>query len=246
MVTTPAAAPEPQPPVNHLGQMFGALFSTKATFEDIAKRPSWVAPIVLFTLLGIVAGALIAQRTDWRSFFQRQNENNSRLAQAPPEQKERVLETQLKFAPISSYAFGALGPVLVVLVLTLVYWGAFNLFNGAGLNYGASFAITAHAYVPSLIASVLVIITIFLKQPGEIDPEHLLATNLGAFLADDAPKWLQSLGSSLELFWIWFLALLAIGFAAANPKKIKPASAFGVVFGLWLLWVLIKVGWVAL
>ncbi len=74
----------------------------------------------------------------------------------------------------------------------------------------------------------------------------MLATNVGAFLADDAPKWLQSLGSSLEIFWIWFLVLLAVGFAASNPKKINPGSAFGVVFGLWLLWVLIKVGWAAM
>ncbi|OLC88693.1 MAG: hypothetical protein AUH88_00510 [Acidobacteria bacterium 13_1_40CM_4_61_5] len=71
-------------------------------------------------------------------------------------------------------------------------------------------------------------------------------SNVAAFLADDAPKWLSTLGQSLDLFWIWCLALVAIGFAAASPKKIKTGSALGTVFGIWLIWVLARVGWAAL
>jgi hypothetical protein len=51
------------------------------------------------------------------------------------------------------------------------------------------------------------------------------------------------LGQSLELFWIWTLALAALGFSAASPKKIKPAGAFLTVYGLWAVWVLGKVAW---
>jgi hypothetical protein len=39
------------------------------------------------------------------------------------------------------------------------------------------------------------------------------------------------------------MALLAIGFAAANPKKISKAGAYGVVFGVWGVYVLVKVMW---
>jgi hypothetical protein len=42
------------------------------------------------------------------------------------------------------------------------------------------------------------------------------------------------------------MVLAAIGFSAANPKKIKPAMAYSVVFGLWGVWVLAKVAWAAL
>jgi hypothetical protein len=37
------------------------------------------------------------------------------------------------------------------------------------------------------------------------------------------------------------MALVALGFSAANPKKIKPAGAFLTVFGMWTVWVLGKV-----
>jgi hypothetical protein len=73
-----------------------------------------------------------------------------------------------------------------------------------------------------------------------------VATSLKAFLPDDAPKVLAALGSSLELFWIWVLVLIAIGFAAANPKKIKLGASLGIVFGLWAIWVLGKVAWASL
>jgi hypothetical protein len=42
------------------------------------------------------------------------------------------------------------------------------------------------------------------------------------------------------------MALLAIGFAAANPKKISKGGAFGVVLGVWAVWVLVKVCWAAI
>jgi hypothetical protein len=89
----------------------------------------------------------------------------------------------------------------------------------------------------------LAIIILLIKPRGEVDPEHFLASSLAAFLPDDAPHWLEALGQSLELFWIWTLALVAIGFSAANPRKIKPAGAFLTVFGISAVWVCGKVVW---
>jgi hypothetical protein len=82
-----------------------------------------------------------------------------------------------------------------------------------------------------------------IKPHGDVDPEHFLASNFAAFLPDDAPKWLAALGQSRELFWIWTMALVAVGFSAASPKKIKPAGAFLTVFGLWAVGVLGRVAW---
>jgi hypothetical protein len=128
----------------------------------------------------------------------------------------------------------------------LIYWASFNLFSGAGVKYGAAFGITTHAFVPTIIQNILAMVILPLKSYGDVDPESIVAANVKAFLGDGAPKWLAALGSSLDLFWIWFMVLVAIGFSAANPKKVKPATAFSVVFGLWGVWVLAKVVWAAL
>ncbi len=249
MVTTPVAAPgsapEPSGPESAFSRIIGAFLSPKSTFARIAARPTWIAPMALLTVLSIGVTTLLVQKMDWRSFMEQKLAKNPRTEQMPAEQKERIIESQSKYAPAFSYGIGVCGPILGTLVIALIYFGAFNLFSGAGLKYGTSFGITAHAFLPATLSSILAIVTLFFKARGDIDPEHLLASSAAAILPDGSPHWLEVLGNSLELFWIWCLVLLAIGFAAANPKKIKPGTAFGTVFGLWVLWVLIKVAWAA-
>ena len=97
-----------------------------------------------------------------------------------------------------------------------------------------------------MIATVLAVVTIFLKRSGDVDPEHLVASNAGALLSTDAPRWQMSLASSLDIFWIWVMLLLAMGFSVTNPKKVSFGKAIGIVFGLWIVWVIMKVGWAAI
>lgn len=246
MATMPAVAPEPQVPINHFGRIIGVFVSPRKTFAEIARRPSWIAPLLLMAVIGIFVAGLMNQKMNWGSFIRQKAEQNSRFAQLSDEQKDRALGTQVKYAPVFSYAIGGLGSVLAVLCFALIYWGAFNLFCGAGLNFERSFGIASHGYLPSVLAGILILSTLPFKAYGELDPEHMLASNPGAFLGSDSPKWLQTLGMSLDIFWIWILVLFAIGYSAANPKKIKTSTAFGIVFGLWLVWVLGKVAWAAI
>jgi len=238
-----AQLPQEQVPINHVGRLIGALVSPKQTFEEIARRPSWVAPIVLLTILGLIVSFALNQRMDWGSYIRQQAEKSPRFAQLSEDQKQNALATQVKLAPFFSYLIGALATAISVLILALVYWGAFSLLAGANPGFGKSFGIVSHAFVPTVIATGLAIVTIFLKRPGDVDPEHLLASNLGALLGSDAPRWQMSLATSLDIFWIWVLILLAVGFSATNPKKVSAGKAAGIVFGLWIVWLAAKVGW---
>jgi hypothetical protein len=72
MATTPIPAPEAQANISPFGRIVGVLFSPKSTFEDIARKPSWVAPIVILTLIGISMNVFLAKKADWRSFSEEQ------------------------------------------------------------------------------------------------------------------------------------------------------------------------------
>lgn len=249
MDTTPAApipVPEAQAPVNHFGRIFGVFFSPKKTFAQIAERPSWLAALLLMVVLGTVVGGMLNTKMNWGDYIRHKAEENARFAQLSEEQKDRTLAPQIKFWSRFSYCAAAVGVPIFALFFGLIYWASFNLFSGAGLRYGTAFAITVHAYLPSVIQSILALVILPLKSFGDVDPESIVATNVKSFLSADAPKWLAALGSSLDLFWIWFMVLAAIGFAAANPKKIKSNTAYLVVFGLWGVWVLAKVVWAAI
>jgi Yip1 domain len=246
MATTPAPAPEAQKSISHFGRIFGALFSPKKTFAQIAERPSWLAPLLLMAILGTVVGAMLNTKMNWGDYIRHKAEESPRFAQLSEEQKDQALAPQVKFWSKFSYGIGAVVVPISALFFALIYWGAFNLFSGAVLRYGSAFGITAHAFLPTTIQSILAMVILPLKSYGDVDPESIVATNVKAFLSEGSPKWLGSLGSSLDLFWIWCMVLTAIGFTAANPKKIKPGTAYSVVFGLWGVWVLAKVAWAAL
>jgi hypothetical protein len=245
MATTtavPPAAPEPQPQMSAISRVFGVLFSPQKTFEDIVRKPGWFLPITLLTILSIAVSFGLNQRMNWREFMSQQIEKSPQGAQLSADQKEQRIEAGAKFAPISTYVFGTLGPLLAALIFALVMWGAYSLLGGASTNFSTAMAITAHAFMTGLISSPLFLLVIFLKAPGTIDLDNPVATNLAAFLPDDSAKWLVALLKSFDVFTFWTLILIAIGFAVTSPKKLKGSKPYVIAFGVWAAYVVCRVG----
>ena len=248
-MATPAITPESVPQVSSVGRIFGVIFSPKATFESIVQRPTWILPLLLISVISIVTVFIFGQRVGWRGFMIRQDQQNSRLQkqmdQMTPDQRDKMLDQQTKIAPIFGYVGAVLGIFVAPVVVAAVLMVAFNMMVGGGIRFKTSLGIVAHSWVTALIGGLLGILVLFLKDPSTIDIQHLVATNAGAFLSDDAPKWQESLLSSFDLFTFWSMILMSIGYSATNPKKISFGKAFGTVVGVWLLYVIVKVGFAA-
>ena len=243
MATTSLPAPGAQAAISPFGRIIGTLFSPKSTFEDIVRKPGWVLPVVLLTLLSLGVSFAINQRINWREFMSQQIEKSPSAANMSAEQKEQRIEGGAKFSPAFTYAIGLLGPVIATLLVGLVMWGSYNLLGGANTNFGTSLSITAHAFLTGLVSSPLLILILYLKPIGSVDLENPVAANLAAVLPDDAAKWLFALCKSIDIFSIWTLILLAIGFAATNPKKLAGSKAFSIAFTVWAVFVVCRVGW---
>jgi hypothetical protein len=248
-MATPAIAPEPSAPVSSVGRILGVIFSPQPTFESIVQRPTWILPLILLCVVSATVVFVFSQRVGWRGFMERQNQTNARLQKQmesmTPDQRDKMLETQTKYAAVFGYVGVVLGTFIGALLVAAVLLAAFNVIGGGRIGFTTSLGIVAHSWVPGIIAGLLGILIIFLKDPSTVDIQHLLATNAGAFLSDDAPKWQESLLSSLDLFVFWYLILMSIGYSATNPKKISFGKAFGTVVGVWLLYVIVKVGFTA-
>jgi hypothetical protein len=245
MATTtsiPAPDAQSQPAISPIGRVFGVFFSPKPTFEDIVRKSSWVLPFVLLTLFSIGVTFAINQRINWREFMTQQIEKSPRSANMSAEQKQQQIDGGAKFTPIFTWAIGVCGPILFILVVALAMWGAYNLLGGANTDFSTSFAITSHAALTGLVSSLLFILILYLKPYGTVDLENPVATNLAAFLPDDSAKWLAVLLKSIDIFTFWTLILLAIGFAATNPKKLRGSKAFTIAFSVWAVYVICRVG----
>jgi len=243
MATSPMPVAEPQASISSFGRLIGTLFSPKATFEDIVRKPTWVLPtalIVVFSFLGAIA---LNSHFNWREYISQQIEKNSRASQLSTEQKEQQIEVSAKYSPIAAYAFGLILPVAGLLVISLVLMGAYNLLAAVGVNFKTSLSIVSHALFPAAVVGTILFTTVlFLKPVGMFDLDNPVATNLAALFPDDAAKWLVALGKNVDLLEIWKLVLLAIGFAAVNPRKLKPGRSFIIVLSVFLVYVILRVG----
>ena len=239
----PAEVPESG---NSISRIFGALFSPKATFESIVRRPTWLVPLLLLTLVSMGAGFAIGQRMGWRPLIEQQIQKNPsaqrRLEQLTPEQRQQIIDQQVKYVPISVYVASTLGSAVVLVIIAAVFLGIFNLASGVPMGFATSLSIAVYAWTPRLIYGLLAILILFLKDPSTVDPQNIVASNPAVFLADGAAAWLATLLRSLDLFSFWVMGLLSVGYSAVNPKKLSFGKAFATVFGVWLIYVLVRVG----
>ncbi len=244
-MTTPPSAIEsraPQPArISAFGRLTGVLFNPKATFEDIAAKPSFLLPLVVIVVLSVVIVAVFGQRVGWRGTIEKQLASNPRTADLPADQREQAIERGEKFAPVVSYVIVFLAAPVAALISAAVLLAAFNLVAGARVNFLQSFGIVTHSYVPGIIGGAIGLIMLFVKSPDTININNLVAANLAAFLAGDSPKWLISLGTSIDLFQFWTIVLMGIGFSAVNPKKVSIGKGIAIVAITWALYVGAKV-----
>lgn len=240
--STVPPAPTPDSFDSPLARVAGVFASPGPTFASIARRPGWVLPLVISTVLSLAATAAIVPRIDFDAAVR---ERLAARDQSIPEDRvEQIVAAQKKFGGFIAYVSGLLAPTLITLLLALVFWTSFKAF-GWEVTFRKSLGVTAHALLPSIGASMLLIFfatRLDLINPGDIG--DLTHTNLGFLVDRHANPVLHSLLGSVDVISIWVFALLVIGFAiAANVSRKKAALLIGA---LWAIYVLGKAGFTAL
>lgn len=238
---TPQPAPLPEaPPMSEISRLGAVFFDPKRAFSDIAVRPRWWIPLLLSMLMGVLFVYLYSQRVGWERYMERALESNPRTESLTAEQRHRIIEQQLPLVSVLAYAGAAVGTVVSALVVAAMLLVMANLMLSAQLAFRQLFAITCYAYLPNLLAGALGILMMYLKQPEDFDLENPTAFNIGAYLDPQAtPKWLVSVASSVDLFSIWILLLLALGLSTA-ARRLSYSRVLGGVVVLWALWVVLK------
>jgi len=235
-VATPDPAPEPQQKISSFGRIIGVFFSPKSTFEDIARRPSWLAPMILMTVIAIGLGFTLAKRADWTEVTKDQIAKSKmasrQMDQLPDDQKAHAIEQRAQISKVIREVRGFIGWPLLLIIISGIYFGAFKLLGGIRTNFAKAFAICTFAHLPIALRELLAIPVTFLKDAAAIDPENFLASNPAAMMGD-VSGWSVVPLTALDVFGIWCVVLLAIGFSAADPKKIPLGKSFGIVLSVW-------------
>ncbi len=238
-VAPPLESPQP---MSEVARLTGVITNPVAAFTDIAARPRWWVPALILILLQVSFLYAFSTHVGWEHLIRQQIESNSRLQQLPAEQRERIIEQQTKFGAISGYVGAFVGLIVFTLIAAALFKGLFSIMD-ATFPFKSGYAVTWYAMMPSVISGLLSLVVMFSKDPADFDLQNPLAFNLGAFLdKDTTPKFVHSLATSLDLFSIWLVVLLGIGYAAASKMKVSIGKSITTVAVIWLILVLAKAG----
>jgi hypothetical protein len=164
------------------------------------------------------------------------------MAQMSDQQREAVLKTmdmQVKMASIFGYVGGVLGVPIAYLIVAGILLGIVRGIMSAPVRFKQVFAVVCYGSLPGLIFTVLVIAVMFLKNPDDFNLQNPLVFNPGAFMDPlSTSKFLYSVASSLDLFTIWTILLVATGLKAAGGKKLSFGGALTAVALPWAILVL--------
>jgi hypothetical protein len=231
--------PQPTPPPSDsaLSRIFGVFFSPGKTFESIAARPTWLAPLLVWTVLSLGVTYVLAPRMDFRDQIRTEMERRGQTVSS--ETIDATLEQRRPFIAAFTWGVGLIAPIFCAMFVSLVYWGGHKAF-GRDMTFKQALGATTHAFLPAAFSSLLLIPVLI--QRGTVSPEavgDLVKSNLGAFV-DPASKALHALASSIDVFSFWTIALLSIGYSKA--ARCSFTQSLSIVVALWLVYVVAKAG----
>jgi hypothetical protein len=236
-MTGEAAPAGPTGPDSALGRLVGAFVSPARTFAAIAARPTFLVPLVLWTALSFLVSELVLSRTDWRSVIvEGASHREQKLTDA---QIDQAVEGSRRFSWVFEL-FAVAAPTVIAVVTAGALWMGCQAF-GWELRFRQSLGVTAHAYLPGIVASIALFAVLWGRST--IDPQgidDILHTSPGFLVSRHSDKTLHSLLASLDVLSFWSMALLVLGLSAAT--KASRGKIAALVLSLWGLYVLGKAG----
>lgn len=227
--------PEEVPkPKNFFSRLGGIYFSPGETFQEIGRSPGVLMPIIAAIVIGFLASFYLSKTLDLSAVVATQLEKMVQQGNLTQEQLDQFLPRAIQMAKIQLVVAGSLASLFIALIVA-GYAKLFSLFVGAINKFKPLFVAALYAMIAvSIVSSILLIVILQIKGSGSVtDINNMLASNLGAVLesilgVDALPKFVVTLAKAIDIFNIWMIALLAIGFSAAS-KKLKTSTA-----AIWL------------
>lgn len=225
---------------NSFGRLLTVFVQPAKTFRSIAERPTWFVALLTLSLVSLAAVTFIVPKLDW--------EQNIRqtLAERSTEVDEEQIQTHIsaaeKVGAISTYGLVAVTPWIFYPITALIFLGLFKMAGGQ-LGFQQSLAVSAHGFLPGLVKLLLSLPVVAGMKTVDVEAFQsgsFLSSNLGFLAGADASPAVGALLSSADVFSLWTIILLVIGYGIA--AKVSRGTAVACVGGLWLFGIAIKVG----
>lgn len=222
-------------------RIVAVLVAPTKTFRAITERPTWLVPILVLTVLGAASVYVAVPKIDWQGTI------STKLARADREVEPERLEFVLGY--LQEYGTGlALGaavvlPWIIYPLVALIFLGLLKTIGGE-LSFRSSLGVLVHGFMPGAAARLLSLPVFLTSKSVNLYDPGFVTPNLTVFANADTNLELWILLGSVDLFSLWTIVLLVIGYSiAAKITKLRAATC---VVGLWVVWIAFVVGLAAL
>jgi Yip1-like protein len=219
-----------------VARIVGVIFSPRATYAAVVARPRVLGVlVVVLVLVGAATTIFMSTEVGKNAYIDQAVTAIEGFGAPVTDQMMERIEAQAAYAPYITMA----SQVVFVPVLAAIFAGlslaVFNAILGMDATFKQAFAVVVHSYM------VIAFQTIFSLPLNYLRESLSSATSLAIFfpMIDDA-NFLGRLMGSIDLFRIWWLVSLAIGFGVLYKRRTGPI-AWALLAG-YLLLVLIFAG----
>jgi hypothetical protein len=221
---------EANAPLGFPARLAGVFTAPSMVFEEIKRRPTWLAALLAVTLATAALNTLVLWSETGekvvRQQFQEAVEKSGR--EVPPE----AIDTQIK-------VYRYMGPAMVIVVfpvLTLALSGLvyliFSIVLGGEGTFRQTFSAYSHASLIGIVGAVVATGMIFLKGNAK---SSTAVTAFLPFLEENS--FVYRFCQGLDLFVIWQLVVLSIGMGIIGRMSTRKSATaiFSVYLAIWLL-----------
>jgi hypothetical protein len=106
-------------------------------------------------------------------------------------------------------------------------------------------AVVFYSFFPWNLATILLLVSILVSSdPNTIDLTNPMPTNPAFFMDPTSNKFLYGIARNLDIFRLWAVVLLGLGFSTASSNR-KPSvsGAMTTMFVIFALLALISAAW---
>lgn len=211
----------------------GIFFSPSGVFQELARRPAWLAALLAITLTVATFNAVVLWSNTGEKVVRQQMQEALEKSgrQVPPE----TMDTQIK---IYRYV-GPAGVLVVLPVATVALAGLVYLIFSIGMGGEATYRQTLSAYAHSGLIGILggAVGTAIIFLRGDLKSSTAVTAFL-PFLEENSFAYRFCQG--LDIFLVWQLAVLSIGMGILS--KVSTRKAATVIFSSYLaIWLIITV-----
>ncbi len=246
----PAVSPEPAPaPLSQGSRIINTFIAPSKTFSDLQRSASWWAPWLLIAIVSVIFIYSIDRNVGFdqitKTEIAKSPRRSDQFEKLPADQQAK----QLQFTAIGTKVFSYGIPIFALLAFVMmaaVLMATFNFGTGASVPFKVAYAVVIYASLPGIFHALLGTISLFAGgMSGSLDKEAFninnpVATNPAYFMDPMGNKFAYGMASGLDVFIIWTIVLMGIGFACNS--KVKRGTAIGIVAGWYLVWKLATAG----